>query len=120
MTKKTEQELIAEAVESLLTEEAYQVKTPVMFRRYKDRGKEVFAVFPHHANNKGELAAYDASDAHVTASPEFVTKETEPVEHSHPDAQKLGKHLSSLGYDLEHVPAMHHVKTIRRLKAPRS
>jgi hypothetical protein len=57
MSKKTEQDIIAEAVESYLTEEAYQVKTPVMFRRYKDRGKEVFAVFSHHANNKGELAA---------------------------------------------------------------
>ena len=124
MAKKSDQQIISEAINSYvasapLLESGDRVKTPVMFRRYRDRHKEVFAVFPHHADPRGNLVSYDHVGQHGAAHPEFVTKETDPVEHDHPDAQALGKELTSRGYDLEPVAGAMHTKTIRRLRAHR-
>lgn len=123
--KKTDTDIISEAIESYLLEapelrlvHGGKKTDPVMFRKSKEDG-EVTAVFPakgYEATRDGHATAYAHVGQHGAAHPDWIEQDTVPLDHTSPEAQSLHKELTGKGYKLEPISPEHHGAHIKNMK----
>lgn len=125
MSKKTDADIISEAIESYLLEapelrlvHGGKKTDPVMFRKSKEDG-EVTAVFPakgYEATRDGHPTSYAHVGQHGAAHPDWIEQDTVPLDHSSPEVQSLHKELTGKGYKLEPISPEHHAAHIKNMK----
>lgn len=85
--------------------------TEVMFRKYKDKGGEILAVFPYEVEGpNGELLCYARLGQHGLCDYGHVLEKTRPAKPE--EYESLRKELKSIGYKLKIVKKRQHRKAV--------